>query len=138
MQTLKVIENYFITPVSQIAVWGKLGQCLTNLKTNFRALSMTIIICPLTPCIPGVCAIPLSTSLLLPIAGLGKSVQTPPCSSPSGRLKINPPKSTFRWALLRTTLKSIHQAKFILWCWCFSLFCFFTHRRDYKAFHKNL
>lgn len=49
MQTLKVIENYFITPVSQIAVWGKLGQCLTNLKTNFRALSMTVIICPLTP-----------------------------------------------------------------------------------------
>lgn len=39
MQTLKLIESNFITPVSEVVAWGKFGQCLINLKTNFRASS---------------------------------------------------------------------------------------------------
>ena len=46
-QTFKLFESYFITLVSQVVVRGKFGQCLINLKTNFRASSVTIIICPL-------------------------------------------------------------------------------------------
>lgn len=81
LESLKAIS---VTPVSQVGVWGKFGQCLNNLKTNFRASSMTIIICPLTPLISGVCAIPLSTSLLFVPASVRESVQMPPgnCCSP--------------------------------------------------------
>lgn len=71
-QTFKLSESYFITLVSPVVVRGKFAQCLINLKTNFRASSVTIIICPLTPLISGVCAIPLSTSLLLLTASLRK------------------------------------------------------------------
>lgn len=159
VQTLTVIERNFITPVSQVVVWGKFGQCLNNLKTNFRALSMMIIICPLTSLTSGVCAILLSTSLvfltLCPSeCKRAESVQiaSRPLLQPSQvmslfrqapslllscrgrRLKINPPKSTFRWAFLRTVLKSVHPAAFVfmLCCWC----CCFEHRFNYKAFQK--
>lgn len=53
----ELFDSSFITAVSQVVVWGNLGQCLINLKTNIRASSMTRIICPLTPLISGVCAI---------------------------------------------------------------------------------
>lgn len=85
MQTLPVVESDVITPVSQVVVWGKFGQCLNNLKTNFRASSMTIIICPLTPLISGVRAIPLSTSLLFLLASVRESVEMPP-----GRVLLQP------------------------------------------------
>lgn len=49
VQTLNLIESNFITPVSQVVVWGTLGQCLINLKTSCRASRVTVIICPLTP-----------------------------------------------------------------------------------------
>lgn len=100
-QTFKLSESYFITLVSPVVVRGKFAQCLINLKTNFRASSVTIIIWLLTPLISGVCAIPLSTSLLLLTASLRKCVRIAlgyyrippwlwvfsdkllPCSSPS-------------------------------------------------------
>lgn len=45
IQTLKLIESNFMTSVSQVTVSGKFGQCLINLKNNFRASHMTIIMC---------------------------------------------------------------------------------------------
>lgn len=72
---LSFIENNCITPVSQVVVWGKFGQCLINSKTNFRASSVTTV-CPLS-LISGVCALPLATSLLFLTATPRKSVQIP-------------------------------------------------------------
>lgn len=45
--------------VSQVVRWGRFGQCLINLKTKYRASSITRITCPLAPLISGVCAIRL-------------------------------------------------------------------------------
>lgn len=71
MQTFKLFKSNFIIPGFQVVVWGKFGQCLNNLKTNFRASSRTII-CPLTPLISGVCAMPLSTNLIFLTGSLRK------------------------------------------------------------------
>lgn len=73
----KIVESNFQAPVSQVVAWRELGQCLINLKTNFRASIMTIITHSPTPFISGVCATPLSTSLLFLTVSPRKSVQRP-------------------------------------------------------------
>lgn len=144
--------------VCQVVVWGKFGQCLINLKTNYRH-RVWLIIGPLTPLFQEcVLSTPLSTSSLCLTSSLRKSVEIflgnccspgfwvfldklPSCSSPSRQEIKN--KST-QIALLMSTLKNNleeHPSRSLCLFYvdvsgCCCCCCCHEHTLNYKAFQE--